>query len=198
MLATHGRSGISRLWLGSVAEALLRTSAVPLLLIRPHESADEERWRRPEPIQRVLAPLEPGDVAVQAIEPARRLGETFGAAMSLIRVISWPYEALDSLTPGGLVFASGDLPAARARAVTDLEQIAATIRAQGTPVSVDVVDDLVPARGILGYAREHGSDVIAMTTHARTGFERLLLGSVADKVARGADGPVLLVPAAAG
>src|SRR5205823_2938146 len=71
-----------------------------------------------------------------------------------------------------------------------LDHVAARLRAEGLRVKTEVVLG-APALAILDYTSTHHVDLIAMETHGRSGFSRLFLGSVADKVARSADTPVL-------
>ena len=72
-----------------------------------------------------------------------------------------------------------------------LDHVAARLRAEGLRVKTEVVLG-APALAILDYTSTHHVDLIAMETHGRSGFSRLFLGSVADKVVRSADMPVLL------
>ena len=71
-----------------------------------------------------------------------------------------------------------------------LDGVAARVRDEGTDVDVHVVVEMSVAQTILEFARTHGVDLIAMSTHGR-GVSRLLVGSVADKVLRGGDLPLL-------
>ena len=82
--------------------------------------------------------------------------------------------------------------AALAQAREKLEATAARLRQRGLTVDVAVVSDTVPAHAILEWAASNPVDVIALATHGRGGWSRLALGSVADKVLRGAAVPLLL------
>jgi len=72
-----------------------------------------------------------------------------------------------------------------------LDRIATGIQAEGLQVQTEVFIGS-PARSILDYARDHAVDLIALETHGRSGAARLVRGSVADKIVRGAGVPVLL------
>jgi nucleotide-binding universal stress UspA family protein len=78
------------------------------------------------------------------------------------------------------------------RAREELESVAADLRGQGTQTEVVLKRVNQPAAAILKFADEEQVDVVAMTTRGRGGVARLVLGSVADKVIRGADVPVLV------
>ena len=83
----------------------------------------------------------------------------------------------------------------REAAVTRVEQVAQRLRAEGLDVHVNVVIGAGVAEQILELARAEGSNLIVVGTRRPAAAERLLLGSVADKVIRGATQPVLVVPA---
>ncbi len=191
VMTTHGRGPLARAWLGSVADGLARHATVPVLLVRP--AAD------PEPLgarlfRKVLVPLDGSPLAEQILQPATALGSLSSAEYVLIRVVSPLVLTGYSPPEGGLVQAldTSDLERMAQQAEEYLEVRAESLRAEGLVVRTQVVVEMQPAVGILDFARESGTDLIAMATHGRTGFSRLLLGSVADKVLRGTAAPVLL------
>jgi nucleotide-binding universal stress UspA family protein len=79
----------------------------------------------------------------------------------------------------------------RTEAQQYLDRIATGLRAEGLQVQTDVVIGS-PASTILKYAHDHAVDLIALETHGRSGAVRLFIGSVADKIVRGAGVPILL------
>jgi nucleotide-binding universal stress UspA family protein len=193
VLATHGRGPWSRFWLGSVADQLVRRLTVPVLLVRPREGGSDLAG---EPVlRRVLIPLDGSDVAEQVMRPATELGGLMQAEYLLLRVVE-PLIVPDRRLGGNAV--AGWNPelaqAAAAGAERYLEGAAGRLRARGQTVQVRVVVNRPAPVTILEEARAGASDLIALATHGRGGAARLLLGSVADKVIRGADGPVLVVP----
>jgi nucleotide-binding universal stress UspA family protein len=83
----------------------------------------------------------------------------------------------------------------------ETEQVAAEaarVRAAGVPAEELVVEADWPHEGILRVTEERGADVIVMGTRGRTALERAVIGSVADRVVRHAEVPVVLVPLADG
>ena len=74
-----------------------------------------------------------------------------------------------------------------------LDRIAARMKQDGFEVETRVLVDSRPASAILSYADDHEVDLIAMATHGRGGVPRAVMGSVTDKVVRGAHRPVLVV-----
>ncbi len=198
VMTTHGRSPLGRFWLGSVADDLVRDVPAPMLLIRPHEAKPELTQ---EPIFRhLLLPLDGSPLAEQMIEPAVALGTLMDADYTLVRVVHPP-------TPWAFQGDGGSLEE-RVRAMLDrleelehqlrqeaaeyLDQVAERLRQRSLRVATRVVVADQPAAAILHEAGPPAVDLVALETHGRRGLPRLLLGSVADKIIRGAAVPVLV------
>jgi nucleotide-binding universal stress UspA family protein len=79
----------------------------------------------------------------------------------------------------------------------NLQDAAADAQQRDIPVHVSTVEGHAPTE-IVGFAEENGVDLIVMSTRGRAGLSRWLMGSVADRVIRGTDVPVLLVRAGNG
>jgi nucleotide-binding universal stress UspA family protein len=189
VMTTHGRGGISRAWVGSVADALVRKAAVPILLIRPKEQAVD--WHRGADIRHVLIPLDGSELAEGIVQPASELGTTLGARFTLLRIVL-PVPFALSRQPGGTTFSEDAVARSKQAAEEYLQTLAARMREQGVAVATDAVVHAAPALGILDYAATAAVDLIAMATHGRGGWSRVALGSVADKVIRGTLMPVLV------
>jgi nucleotide-binding universal stress UspA family protein len=190
LMTTHGRGGLSRFWLGSVTDEMVRRCPIPVVVIRPVEPAAPEE---PGGFGRVLIPLDGSELAEEILTPAVTLGRLTQAAYTLLRVVIPPPLAGLNLT--GYAAAGLDLPAVEQltrNARSYLEGVAARLRDQGLRVSTGVAVHPQPAVAILEEARNGGADLIALETHGRRGLTRLMMGSVADKVVRGAARPVLV------
>jgi nucleotide-binding universal stress UspA family protein len=191
VMTTHGRGPLSRFWLGSVADALVRRLTVPILLIRPSE---EEPSGAGEPLPRhILIPLDGSPLAEKILEPAIALGELAGAEYTLFHAVI----PLPAMTPDATIFAASvlDLELTEKLAVesrTYLKGVAERLRARGLKVRERVVVQSSVAEAILAEAKQAGADAIALETHGRGGFARLLMGSVADKIVRASHTPVLV------
>ena len=145
---------------------------------------------------KILVPLDGSQLAEQALSPAVRLAERFGSQLLLLRVVvaervlpSLPLLALrPEYHPATL-----DNPL-----VQEAEAYLAGLRlpVMGVPVERQVLCG-APPELIMAVAAERGVDLIVMSTHGRAGLLRLLYGSVAEAVLRGATVPVLLVPSRA-
>jgi nucleotide-binding universal stress UspA family protein len=198
VMTTHGRGPLARFWLGSVADALDRQASIPILLVRPQEAAPD--LAREPVLRRVLIRLDGSGLAEQILESALALGAATRAEYTLLRVIE-PMTPTGHDRPGGRVsglFESllGPLQESDRRSRTEaqeyLERLAERLRARSLAVQTRVISHDRPAAAILATDEVGAIDLIALATHGRGGLKRLLLGSVADKVLRGAATPVLV------
>lgn len=186
VLATHARGGLGRAWLGSVADALIRRVNVPTLLVHPREDV-------PVPastFRHILVPLDGSQLAEETLPLAEKMATLCGARITLLRVVT------PRLVVGHpsyiLEFDVQLLEQSQSDAERYLESVAGRLRETVPAVETAVILSDSPPRAILDVAAEKGADLIAMTTHGRSGFRRFMLGSVADKIVRGAQVPVLL------
>ncbi|MBR9988518.1 MAG: universal stress protein [Gemmatimonadetes bacterium] len=191
VIATHGRGGLKRAWLGSVADALVRIATRPVLLIRPEDGAFGAAASADRGLGHIVIPLDGSEVAEEVIPHARVLGEAFAARYTLVRVVSpltW-----DVSTGEFAGRAAEPLPPlSRAAAEQYLEQVAKRMRADGLVVNTHVIMSPSPASAIIDYATAHAADLVAMVTSGHGRVKRLLLGSVADKIVRGGTTAVLV------
>jgi nucleotide-binding universal stress UspA family protein len=191
VMTTHGRTGLSRLWFGSVANDVVRHGHVPTLLVRP--GAQRAEMGGPHRFTHVLVPLDGSDRAAEVLPFATGLGALDGARLTLLQVVMPP---LPPVHPYSFAVPVPEPdPHALAvhvqRARERLAAVADTLRARGLHVECIVRTHDRPAEAILTFVAESGADLVAMTTHGR-GLSRLVTGSIADKVLRGARTPVLL------
>ncbi len=190
VLTTHGRGALSRLWLGSVADVIVRRSPVPVMLVRPHQpTAPIGAQNARRPLRRILIPLDGSPLAETIIEHSIHIGRMMDAEYTLLRVVDPAVLGLPVHDEN--IAASTVLQPLKDRAQTYLDRQAEELRSQGLQVDA-IVTVGEPSARILDYARAHSIDLIAMATHGRGGFSLLLLGSVADKVLRGSSLPLLL------
>lgn len=188
VMTTHGRGGVTRAWLGSSADAMVRESRIPVLLVRPEKRGDEEVAK--ERFERILIPLDGSKPAEQIVAHAVAVGGK-EASYELVKVTSPDNVSPEDAKGYGFQTGQDSVVLERKRVKEYLEGIAGKLREEGYDVSTDVIGALRPARGILDHAAESGADLIAIATQGRGGLRRLLIGSVADKVLRGAEVSVL-------
>jgi nucleotide-binding universal stress UspA family protein len=140
--------------------------------------------------KRILVPLDGSQFAEGALTHAQMLAECGGGEIELLRVAVHPSSYVYVSDPAALA----DLyDSDRAHCEDYLNKTAQRVRdASHVNVTTAVLEGIV-ADAVLDYAEDTAADLIVMSTHGRSGMERWLLGSVAEKVVRGAKMPVLLV-----
>lgn len=190
VMSTHGRSGVKRAWLGSIADALLRIAPRPLLLVRPEDVEFSLAARADRGIDNILIPLDGSATAEEAVPFARQLAASFGARITLLRVTSPLALQLPDDPAGG--YGRLDMtPPGRGAAAHYLETAAAPLRDAGFRVLTVVIEELSPGPAIVEYARTHAVDLVVLTTIGAGSLRRMLLGSVADHVIHRGETPVL-------
>jgi nucleotide-binding universal stress UspA family protein len=184
VMTTHGRAGLSRFFLGSVADRLVRELHCPILLLPP------ESPQIPEPgaAARILIPLDGSALAASVL--GRAAAVLPDAALELVRVVVLPATPLPP--EAGWSVPSEILDEELSIAAHYLEDVAATLRARGRVVHTRVLSHWSPAAAIADYAEERHCDLVALATRGESGLQRALLGSVADKIIRSARLPVLV------
>lgn len=176
-LTSHGRGGVSRWVRGSVAERLLRRCPAPLLLCRTERAHDDPDA---PPFRRIVVPLDGSARAEQVLPLVQDLARANGAQVALLRV----GRRLD--------LAADDLPPTAESLTDSLEGTRARLEGAGVTVSVHGrFGD--PAAEVVAHAEEREADLVAMTTHGRTGLARWLFGSVAEHVFHDFRAPLLVV-----
>jgi nucleotide-binding universal stress UspA family protein len=189
VMTTHGRSGLGRFWLGSVADRLLRYATTPVLLLRSRELPQHTDLRH------VLAALDGSSAGEAVLDAAVALASLYHEARcSLVQVIEPPFAISGDLTVYPDQVPANLIEQQQALARTNLERLAEGPRTLGIPTTAHVLVAAGVGAQIVELAYKLDSDLIAVGTHGRHGPERLLLGGVADKVVRGAATPVLVVP----
>ena len=200
IIGSHGRTGLSRWVLGSVAQPIVRHSTAPVLLLRQQGPAlDDDGSLRESPF-RILVPLDGSEIAEAALEPAQLMGEVFGVngayELHLARVIPF----LNSSSPDKLREES------RVEALNYLDRIAKRLSANTAShahittsviLEIDVADAIArmtrSGELVTGSLISDGCDVIAMATHGRTGLARLAMGSVTERVLSATIAPALII-----
>jgi len=140
------------------------------------------------PFERILVATDFSDSSQQALEHALRIAEKFGSELTLVH--SW--EAPDYSYAAGLYFAGDVVAPIERAAAARLEQALTQLKLR-FPAAKSMLRAGVPWEEVLSATSQINADLIVMGTHGRRGLERALLGSVAEKVVRMAQVPVLTV-----
>lgn len=206
VLATHGRGGLARAWLGSVADALVRQASAPILLIRPEDEREAEGEGEEEHMgdravgraappeftapRTILAATDGSDAATAAAHEAAELARQFEAKLVLLRIVAFPGGLASPYIPHTAEMDRTAVEEGLETARNALDELAAGF--DDLQVETMVTQAFQAARGILTAAEETGADMIALGTHRRTVLGRAVLGSTADKVIRASTLPVLV------
>ena len=210
-MSTHGWSGLDRFVLGSVADRVAHQAKQPMLLVRSEDHGIAHTRNASVVYKRILVPLDGSALAHEVLPQAQTMALCANAEVLLLRVVptptDWPDEEEAFIFSGGLVLegkyaqeSSKPKDTSRARraehaheaAQTSLDAAATELRRAGLRVET-LIQEGDPAETILEVAERCHADVIAMSTHGRSGLRRFLLGSVASRVLDYASMPLLLV-----
>lgn len=179
VIGTHGRTGLSRVLMGSVAELVVRHASCPVLTVRP---ANE-----PAPYAHILCPVDLSRPARDAMQLAAELVKPGSAGITLLHVLELP------------VSYTGQLPVPDfhrdldARSAALLDRWTADLQARvSVPVTQLTRIGRPGAQILMLLEHDRTFDLVVMGSHGHTGIERMLLGSVAEKVVRHAHCPVLV------
>ena len=184
-MGTHGRTGVSRYVAGSVTERVVRQASCPVLTTKAIE-----RSELTGDYGDVLIPTDGSDAASMAIDHGIEIAQKADARVHAVNVVD---VGSVTLTPG--YSAASELTERfEAEGERATEEIATRAADADLDVTTSVYEGL-PARDLLDYADEHEVDLITMGTTGRTGLNRYLLGSTAERVIRHAEMPVLAVNA---
>lgn len=177
VMSSHGRSGLNRWVYGSVAERVLRQGACATAIINARAANELTEHSK------ILVPLDGSALAESAVTPAEQLVRALEGKLYLLRVITPAHQTLET---------------ASMREVFDdieqqeVEEADAYLRSKCSGFSEDqVVCEVLSGEGtvaetIIEYGAEQQVDLIVMSSHGRTGLQRWVFGSVAEKVLRGA------------
>jgi nucleotide-binding universal stress UspA family protein len=185
VMTTHGRVGLKRAWLGSVAEELMQRADAPVLVLRSNEGEPQRSFAP----RRILVPLDGSERAERVIETAAWLAARDNAQFLLLRIMSRA-----TVTPYPTVFPAGAAPDAAelsTAAEETLQLVKQRLSSRGFEVTGEVVTEREAERAILASTERGSVDLIAMVTRGFDGG-RMRLGTVAEKVVRSTRTPVLL------
>jgi nucleotide-binding universal stress UspA family protein len=185
--STHGHTGWKRLFLGSTAERIVRHAPCPVLVARQ----PSRRRTTPPALQKMVVSLDFSRPSLKGLRYAVQVARTFGGTLTLLHVISRERH----VTPEGAVMVGAPelLRQARTEAKTRLREMVQSNDLAGLALNIAIRIGF-PEDEICAYAKKKEMDLIVTTTHGRTGFRHVLMGSVAEHIVRYAAGPVLVVP----
>lgn len=183
VMGTHGRRGMDRLLMGSIAEEVVRLSPCPTLTVCGKKQPEPDR-----DINRILVPMGLSEHTESLFAHARAIGATYGARLDLVHVIE--RAAFPSVY--GVDAPSTDDAAVERRVRDALEPYVEAAQDMDVDATITVLRGH-PAAALLDMLDDAAIDLVTIATHGRTGLQRLVMGSVAEKVVRMAPCPVFTV-----
>jgi nucleotide-binding universal stress UspA family protein len=176
-MTTHGFTGMKRWMMGSVAERILRSSGVPLLV---RKSFEGEVGPPAGPFRKILVPLDGHPEAERVIPFAEALAKAYRAELEVATILHADEAVAAAMAPGSTE--------------RYLEEVCGRFRARELAAR-GVVGHGEPATEIRALIEREKPDLVAMTTHGRTGLHRWLQGSVAETVMRSVTTPIFILRA---
>jgi nucleotide-binding universal stress UspA family protein len=184
--STRGRSGIQRWLIGSVANKIVQLVSMPVLLVKPTSG----RPAKAPAFKKLLVTLDGSEFAERVLPYARALARSFESEILLLSVPEVP----EAQMYGAMADVVDALRVQAERETRQyLGEIAAVLRVDGLDARV-LVAGSGPARTIVAVSESEEIDLTMLATHGRGGLDRLLVGSVAERVVQHTPCPVFLVP----
>lgn len=191
VLTNHGHSGLKQALFGSIAQQVLQSGAIPVLLVKAEQVSPPSAYACRE----ILVPLDGSPLYEHALDVAVELGRALNAALQLVVVVP----TMRTLSPERA--ATGVLLPSSTRAMLDLAENGAheylehqcdRLANSGVPVQTQVLRGDIPAQ-IVSAEQQDSADLIVMATHGRAGLDAFWSGSIAPKVLNRVHAPMLLL-----
>lgn len=192
-MSTHGRSAITRGILGSVTDRIVHTASVPVLTMTPARAKAYSDGR--DKLTEVLVALDGSELSELVLPYVEDIALKLSLKVTLVRVISGISAAFVAEHP---YEGSTEVQTALENECNEyLQNHADRLAAKGLEVERIVMRG-APAIQILDLIRQRPHDLVVLATHGRSGINRMIMGSVAEKIIRASNDPILVVPAGTG
>lgn len=192
VLGTHGRSGFHRIFLGSIAEKVLRQSPVAVMTVPPsHVDVVPIGIANHQPFRRVLCAVDFSECSLLGLRDAIALAQQHSATLGVLHVVELAPPAYDPL--GGPAINMAEYKSAAELVARDRLAKAIPASARSTLPIEEMIVVGRPRNEIVKTANEWRSDLIVMGIHGRNVVDRMLFGSTVEPVIRQAPCPVLTV-----
>lgn len=192
-MATHGRSGLNRFLLGSVAEKVLRGSTNPVAVVRAKEEA--KSTGEAAPCKSIIVPLDGSDLAESVIPMVAAIAKTLDVEVVLFRAYHIPYNAYAADDGYYAVNYDELIAGVRDEANEYLDKKVAEMKQRGVAKVSAISKEGFAGDEIIALGHKTPDGLIAMCSHGRSGVKRWMLGSVTENVVRHSDDPVLVMRA---
>jgi nucleotide-binding universal stress UspA family protein len=190
IMSTHGRSGITRWALGSVADKVVRANRKPVLLIRARGVRPEVHTQKL--LQKILAPLDGSHEGEAVIPHVAELAAKLQAKVTLLQALPQGY--LSIATGDYIAYTPKQIEADKTQVQQYLDKVQGWLKQKGIAAeSKVIVKTGGAAEEIINFAAEIKADMVIMSTHGRSGVGRWVIGSVAEKVLHEGNTPLMLI-----
>ena len=191
-MTTHGRGRLSGAAIGSVARSVLQRSIAPIVALGPMAdnpgwSPRPRAWPEPLSVPRIVACVDGSETSEQVLPLAAAWARALGMSLTVLTVIA---DEPPPIRPE---------PKRRYGSADDPESYINTLvqGLQGTVPDVDgevVRDPISPADGVRFHLEQRPAGLVALTTHARSGAQRIRLGAAGASIVRASVAPCLVAP----
>jgi nucleotide-binding universal stress UspA family protein len=190
-MSSHGRSGVVLWPVGSTVDKVIRRTRIPLIIVRVKEA---QKDNTPMGIyKRILVALDGSELAAKVVPFVSEIAAKFTSEVVLIRVIETERQVHNLGRMDRVPFIANELQSMQKRAEEYLVQEAQRFSRSGTVITVVKTGNA--AEEIIKYASEHNCSLIALSSHAHSGLESWVIGSVTNKIVHAGNKSLLLAPA---
>ena len=190
LMATHGQSGMKQWAMGSIATKVMSATKRPVILIRARDA--KPAIRNIGGIRKIVIPLDGSSESEQVIPHIAQLAATLKAEVVLFQAISLAYPTYTADAFAYVTYSDNQTDAMKASALDYLAKTGATLKEKGVKTSYEVRFGSA-ADEIINFSDEINADLVAMTTHGRSGLGRWLFGSTAARILKGGNSNLLIV-----
>jgi nucleotide-binding universal stress UspA family protein len=187
VISTHGYTGLKHVFLGSTAERVVQHSPCPVFVAR--QSERRSKTRSAPRMNTILVPVDFSECSLEGLDYAIAFADRVGAKLILFHAVQ-----LAPYTSGGFAYDLASLEeAAQKDAERHMEEFAQMAKFGGVKFETAITMG-PPAEEISAFAQKNNVDLIITSTHGRTGWKHMLIGSTAEHVVRYSRSPVLVIP----
>jgi nucleotide-binding universal stress UspA family protein len=189
IMPTHGRTGLTHVFLGSTAERIVQHSSCPVLVARGKilQTNNGSQFG----IKTILVPVDFSNCSREGLRYAIAFANEFGAKIILMHATYLGY--IYSAEGTAMYDIPGLQKAARQNAERKMRELVRSVNFGAVKFEAAFTDGS-PVIDICALAKQHDIDLIITSTHGYTGFTHVLIGSIAEQVVRHAPCSVLVVP----
>ena len=190
IMASHGRSGVMPWAAGSVANKVLHSTRIPLLLVRATKPSKQTRGKHI--LNRILLPLDGSEAGEAAVPYVQELMNRLGSEVILFGVVPPGKHIRTVGGPDYVLYPEEDLKMVQAEAREYLDKVYQQLKESKGKVRVELrAGDI--AREIIDFAKKNHASLIAISSHGHSGIAKWVFGSIAHKIVQASDKPLLLV-----